>query len=371
MLDPADGVARAGQRRPPARRWSSRPTGAAAFLEPQRRRRARGDARRRATRRDASRCRPARPCCSTPTGSSSAAASRSTSASSGCARSPTGSRDVETAVRDGRRRGWCPTEPADDIAFVAARVPPLREHADARAGRRRRTASPPIRQLLRRWLRRRGATDDETYDIIVALPGGVRERDRARVRPGPARSSRSRPSYEDGRVTAHGRATAARWRAAARRRNRGRGIPLMQALMDTVEVRQTDEGTDGRAGPSGSGRRRHDAARAPHRGAARRLPVARVQGEIDASNVVLARRRGCARCSRTVATALVVDLAGTTYLDSAGIALLFGLAASCGAPAAAAARGHRQASPIARMVALTGLDAAVPTHATLEAAAAD
>jgi anti-anti-sigma factor len=68
--------------------------------------------------------------------------------------------------------------------------------------------------------------------------------------------------------------------------------------------------------------------------------------------------------------ALVVDLSETSYLDSAGIALLFRLASEL--------RLHQQrlylvmadGSPIARMARLTGLDTTVPTHATLDEALA-
>jgi anti-anti-sigma factor len=97
------------------------------------------------------------------------------------------------------------------------------------------------------------------------------------------------------------------------------------------------------------------------------LAVARVHGEIDASNVewLGARLRGLLT---NRSDALAVDLSGTTYLDSAGIALLFELAAEM--------RLHQQqlhlvvepASPIARMVGLTGLDQAVATHGSLQAA---
>jgi anti-anti-sigma factor len=96
--------------------------------------------------------------------------------------------------------------------------------------------------------------------------------------------------------------------------------------------------------------------------------VARIQGEIDASNVAWLETRLNGLLDNQ-SHGLIVDLADTTYLDSAGIALLFGLAS--------ALRRHQQelrlvvieTSPIARMVALTGLAAAVPTHASLEAAA--
>jgi anti-anti-sigma factor len=99
------------------------------------------------------------------------------------------------------------------------------------------------------------------------------------------------------------------------------------------------------------------------------IVVARVNGEIDASNAPWLDDRLRAAISNQ-RDGLAVDLTGTTYLDSAGIALLFGLAASL--------RQHQQTlrlvvaegSPIDRMVRLTGLADAVPTHPTLEAALA-
>ena len=96
----------------------------------------------------------------------------------------------------------------------------------------------------------------------------------------------------------------------------------------------------------------------------------RVIGEVDLSNA-RALLDAVAAAVPDEAAALVLDLTSTTYLDSAGIALLFGLAATL--------RRHQQelrlvvisTSPIARMVALTGLASAVPTHESIEAATAD
>jgi anti-sigma B factor antagonist len=99
------------------------------------------------------------------------------------------------------------------------------------------------------------------------------------------------------------------------------------------------------------------------------VAIVHVSGEVDASNAPwLEGRLRAALTNRS--EGLVVDLTATTYLDSSGIALLFGLAT--------ALRQHQQQlrlvvpedSPIARMVRLTGLDAAVPTHAALETALA-
>jgi anti-anti-sigma factor len=99
------------------------------------------------------------------------------------------------------------------------------------------------------------------------------------------------------------------------------------------------------------------------------IVVARVSGEIDASNAPWIDERLRAALSNQ-ADGLLVDLTATTYLDSAAIALLFGLAD--------AMRQHQQqlslvvaeGSPIARMVRLTGLADMVPTYPTLEAALA-
>jgi anti-anti-sigma factor len=98
-------------------------------------------------------------------------------------------------------------------------------------------------------------------------------------------------------------------------------------------------------------------------------PVLVIEGEIDASNAIeIAGRLRSALDNQD--TALLVDLTPTTYLDSAGINVLFRLALEL--------RERQQhlhlvvaaGSPIARMVAIVGLDAAVPTHPTREAAQA-
>ena len=97
--------------------------------------------------------------------------------------------------------------------------------------------------------------------------------------------------------------------------------------------------------------------------------VARLDGEIDASNVHdIGDRLRSMVTNRSFS--LVVDLSGIAYVDSAGINLMFSLAEEM--------RGRQQrlaivvghGSPIERMMALTGLDRAVPMHASLPAALA-
>jgi anti-sigma B factor antagonist len=97
------------------------------------------------------------------------------------------------------------------------------------------------------------------------------------------------------------------------------------------------------------------------------VAIAHVLGEIDASNATwLGSRLRALLTNRS--DGLAVDLSKTTYLDSAGIALFFALGDDL--------RRHQQQlqivvpdrSPIARMIKLTGLDEAVPTHRDLDAA---
>ena len=96
-------------------------------------------------------------------------------------------------------------------------------------------------------------------------------------------------------------------------------------------------------------------------------PVGTVTGEIDASNVaeVGVALRGFVTNESSV---LVVDLSPTTYLDSAGINLMFALGDELGARQLQLRLVIAPDSSIARMLAITGLDKTYPTYPTLEAA---
>jgi GAF domain-containing protein/anti-sigma regulatory factor (Ser/Thr protein kinase) len=132
-----------------------------------------------------------------------------------------------------------PEEPEDDVAFIAARVPPLGDHL-----RTRWPVTPdslaPIRYLLRRWLMNRGLSEPEAYDVVVASQEACANAIEHAYGPGHAEFG-VEVSWEAGRivitVTDQGR-----WREP-RGENRGRGLPLMRALMDEVDVRHTDAGT--------------------------------------------------------------------------------------------------------------------------------
>jgi anti-anti-sigma factor len=90
-------------------------------------------------------------------------------------------------------------------------------------------------------------------------------------------------------------------------------------------------------------------------------PVAALEGEVDSSNaeeIALALRALVTNRS----LALVIDLSPTRYLDSAGINLLFALAAELRARQLNLRLVVTPTSPIARMLAITSLDRAVATY---------
>src|SRR4051794_23674482 len=94
--------------------------------------------------------------------------------------------------------------------------------------------------------------------------------------------------------------------------------------------------------------------------------IARIAGEIDLSNIAVVR--GLLEANLDAAERHVVDLTETTYLDSAGIGLLFSLVERH------EARGQRieivvpATSPIHRMLRFTDLPARVTVHDRLDGA---
>jgi anti-sigma regulatory factor (Ser/Thr protein kinase) len=130
-------------------------------------------------------------------------------------------------------------EPEDDVAVIAARLPPL--SADLRT---RWPAQPEalvaVRHLLRRWLRFHGASDDEAYDILVACQEACANAVEHAYGPGRAHfevDAEQRAAHISVTVRDEGR-----WRPP-RGSHRGRGLVLMRSLMETVDVEHGDAGT--------------------------------------------------------------------------------------------------------------------------------
>jgi anti-anti-sigma factor len=97
------------------------------------------------------------------------------------------------------------------------------------------------------------------------------------------------------------------------------------------------------------------------------VPVAAVDGEVDASNAGEVGADLRALLSNR-STDLVVDLSPTRYLDSAGINLLFSLGEELAARQLKLRIVLAPGSPVGRMVGLTGLDRAHATYGTVDEA---
>ncbi|MFL5871379.1 MAG: STAS domain-containing protein [Solirubrobacterales bacterium] len=98
-------------------------------------------------------------------------------------------------------------------------------------------------------------------------------------------------------------------------------------------------------------------------------PVARITGEIDASNAEEIGRR--IRDSVTnQALGLIVDLSHTTYIDSAGIRLLFDLAGRLERRGLELHLVTAEPSQVAEVLDLVSLDSVAERHPSLAAATA-
>ena len=99
------------------------------------------------------------------------------------------------------------------------------------------------------------------------------------------------------------------------------------------------------------------------------VPVATVHGEVDASNAGEFGERLRSLLTNRI-LGMVVDLSGTTYLDSAGINLLFSLVSELSARQQRLTVVVRSGSPIERLIEITGLGETVLICPTLPAALA-
>jgi anti-anti-sigma factor len=92
--------------------------------------------------------------------------------------------------------------------------------------------------------------------------------------------------------------------------------------------------------------------------------VARIEGEIDMSNAATVTGR-LRELLTNRSVALVVDLGATTYLDSSGIGLLFGLGDELTRRQQRLLIVVPASSQLVRTIQITGLDRAVPMHETV------
>jgi anti-sigma regulatory factor (Ser/Thr protein kinase) len=104
------------------------------------------------------------------------------------------------------------------------------------------TVLASVRQSLRAWLGEAGASEDDTYDVLVAVTEAGANAVEHAYGPGDATFQVQARMRDDGSVGIVVRDGGA-WRPP-RGRNRGRGTLLMQELMDEFEVDTGERGTE-------------------------------------------------------------------------------------------------------------------------------
>ena len=98
--------------------------------------------------------------------------------------------------------------------------------------------------------------------------------------------------------------------------------------------------------------------------------VARLSGELDiAAAPGMGERIHSA--VPTSARALVIDFSGLDFIDSSGIAMLFGLARKLGSRRQQLRVVARSGKPVARVLDIVEFDRAAPVHETLDDALAE
>jgi anti-sigma regulatory factor (Ser/Thr protein kinase) len=98
-----------------------------------------------------------------------------------------------------------------------------------------------IRLVLRRWLRHQGANDSQTMEITLAVSEACTNAIEHAYSPAPAEFS-LRATARDGQLS-FVVTDAGRWRAP-RGQDRGRGLTIIRAAMDDVEVNSAETGTE-------------------------------------------------------------------------------------------------------------------------------
>jgi anti-sigma regulatory factor (Ser/Thr protein kinase) len=128
----------------------------------------------------------------------------------------------------------------DDVAIVAIQNGQIDDDLDLHL-----PADPKIlaeiRLALRRWLRHHGASDSETMEITLAVSEACTNAIEHAYSPAPAEFT-LRAAASGGQMT-FVVTDAGRWRAP-RGQGRGRGLTIIRAAMDEVEVNSSESGTE-------------------------------------------------------------------------------------------------------------------------------
>ena len=224
------------------------------------------------------------------------------------------------------------------------------------------------RGALADWLERGGVRGEDTDDVLIAANEACMNAvEHSGARDG---TKIDLSAQIDGTTLTIEVTDRGKWREPVPGGDRGHGLGLMSSLTDEVAIDRGDEGTRVRMrrevafGPPAE--RRSEPASVTI-GEVRGVNVAIVQGEIDLAAVdrIGAELEPVAG----VPTPLAVDLSEVSYLDSAGVHLIFKLA-----------RRHQEAGGVTRIVApggavrrvleLTGVEATLGLDGSVDQALA-
>ncbi len=130
--------------------------------------------------------------------------------------------------------------PRDDVAIVALHNRPIPLELDLRLPAESAVLAH-VRRVMRRWLRERGAVGTEIVEITMAVSEACANAIEHAYSPAPHVFHIHAETDDDEVIVTV--CDTGRWRAP-RGRNRGRGLTIIEAAMDTVQVSSTPEGTE-------------------------------------------------------------------------------------------------------------------------------
>ena len=130
--------------------------------------------------------------------------------------------------------------PRDDVALLAVRLEPVSVERIDLTLRAEPESLAQVRRGVGRWLRAAGATDTETYEALVACGEACANAIAHAYPPGEASYVVEGRSH-DGEIELRVRDFGS-WRAP-RAGSQGRGLTLIEELMDDVEIERGSPGT--------------------------------------------------------------------------------------------------------------------------------
>jgi anti-sigma regulatory factor (Ser/Thr protein kinase) len=129
----------------------------------------------------------------------------------------------------------------DDVALLAVKMLPLEDHLHLRVPAQP-GALAPLRATLRRWLLRAGASEIEAYEILTAC--GEACTNAIRHASGPMRTEfEVEAAIVEGGVEIRVRDQGS-WRERRRNDVGGRGLPIIEAYVDEMEITPSPSGTE-------------------------------------------------------------------------------------------------------------------------------